>query len=164
MTEPLERRPMTNRAPKRNLKHGAYVKPTPANRSLTAASHEAYGARVRAVSRLSGEMFKAMPWLSEADRPAVRSWAELEIITSNAFTNLMRDGIIRADGTGEPRQLTTVYRQLKQTQLMYEKELLMTPASRALCLGKGGSDAPIDLVAHFAKTVVSDEDGADDEK
>jgi hypothetical protein len=141
---------MTNRAPKRGYKHGALVNTKNPSRNT---SKEVLAVRLRSIQRITGQVYNVMPWLSEADRPTVRSWAELEIITSDVFNNLMREGILQKDESGNPRQLLTVYRQLKQTQLTYEKELLMTPAARAAALGKDGGGAPIDLVAHFAKTV-----------
>jgi hypothetical protein len=162
VSAPLERRPMSARKPRRNFKHGAYVNTSP-KQTLTKLSHEAMALRLRSVQRLEAAIFKAMTWLSEADRPAVRSWAELEIITSNVFTNLMGEGILQKDGSGNPRQLLTVYRQLKLTQLAFEKELLMTPASRAMALGKDGG-TPLDLVAHFAKTVTNEDEADGNQK
>jgi hypothetical protein len=157
MTAPFERRPKSPTSPKRNWKHGALVNtknPGPNTSKVLAL-------RLRRTGALVVQAYLVMTWLSEADRPTMRSWAELEIITSDVFNNLIRDGILRADG--EPRGLLNTYRQLKQTQLVYEKELLMTPAARALCLGKDGGGAPIDLVAHFARTVTPDKDEADGE-
>jgi hypothetical protein len=161
MSAPFERRPMTKRAPKRNWKHGMLVNTkNPGNNT----SQEVLALRLRSIQRITGEVFKVMAWLSEADRPTVRSWAELEIVTSDVFNNLIREGILQKDGSGIPRKLLDTFRQLKLTQLAYEKELLMTPAARALCLGKDGGGAPVDLVAHFAKTVTPDKDEADGEE
>jgi hypothetical protein len=157
MTAPFERRPMRNKSPKQNWKHGALVNAkNPGNPGPNTSKMLAL--RLRRTAALIAQAYAVMPYLSEADRPTMRSWAELEIITSDVFNNLIREGILQKNGSGNPRQLLTVYRQLKQTQLTYEKELLMTPASRAAALGKDGGGAPIDLVAHFAKTV-SDNNG-----
>jgi hypothetical protein len=151
MTEPLERRPRELVKNDGRTTHGVFV-----------TSKDALKLRLRAVQRLADRLFKAMPWLSEADRPTMRSWAELEIVTSDCFNNLMREGTLQKDGSGEPRRLLKDYRQLKMTQLAYERELLMTPSSRAAVLGKDGG-TPVDLLAHFAKTVTPDKDNGETE-
>ena len=102
-------------------------------------------------------MRQVMPWLGPSDEPAMRAWAELEIIGAYAITepntgsdaaglasraerknggyvingrkNFITNGLVNDEG--EPRGLLREFRQLRQAQLAYEKELGMTPASRA---------------------------------
>jgi len=74
-------------------------------------------------------MYRTMSWLTEADRPAARAWAELEVIGAACFGDLMERGIAGEDGT--PRKMLGDWRLLKQTQLAYEAALGMLPSSRA---------------------------------
>lgn len=92
------------------------------------AARSGLALRARRVRRLVARMFNVMPWLDEVDRPAARGWAELEIIAAQVFTDLDTKGI--TSDKGEPRRLLAEYRQLKQAQLAYERELGMTPAAR----------------------------------
>ena len=69
-----------------------------------------------------------MPWLEPSDIPCARTWAELEILGANVFTELMATGVTNTEG--EPRRLLTELRQLRQTQLAYERELGITPAAK----------------------------------
>jgi hypothetical protein len=99
------------------LKHGAYSESTDALRL-----------RARRVRYLCRRVKKVMPWLSPADEPTLRAWAELEIIGSAIFMDLAVKGW--ATDNGQPRRLLTEYRLLRQTQLLYERELGMTPQAR----------------------------------
>src|SRR5436309_8722112 len=84
--------------------------------------------RHRRVRRLVAKMHAAMPWLAAADLPACRAWAELEILGARAFAELEENGITNA--AGEPRRLLGEFRQLRQAQLAFERDLGMTPAAR----------------------------------
>jgi len=85
--------------------------------------------RSRRVRRLVNRLFDVLPWLTESDRPAARSWAELEFVGAAVFAEIMANGV--TNGKGEARRLVSDWRQLKQVQLAYERELGMTPAARA---------------------------------
>ena len=85
--------------------------------------------RHRRVRRLVNKAQAVLPWLGPADLPTLRGWAELEILGASVFALLITDGVINDDG--EPRALLREFRQLRQAQLPYERELGMTPASRA---------------------------------
>jgi len=85
--------------------------------------------RTRRVRRLVARMYEGMPWLQESDKPAARAWAELEVIGAACFADMMQRGV--ANEQGEPRKLLGDWRLLKQAQLAYERELGMTPSSRA---------------------------------
>jgi len=85
--------------------------------------------RTRRVRRLVARMYQEMPWLVGSDKPAARAWAELEIIGAACFADMVERGIANPDGT--PRKMLGDWRLLKQTALAYERELGMTPSSRA---------------------------------
>ena len=89
--------------------------------------------RDRKVQRLVRVMRRVMPWLRESDIPAARAWAQLEILSDLAFTHLRREGILQTTGenAGEPRRLLADFRSLRSVQIVYAKELTMTPAARA---------------------------------
>src|SRR2546422_2007541 len=101
----------------KSAKHGLYVK-----------AANGLKLRSRKVRRLVAKMHAAMPWLEPADLPACRAWAELELLGARAFAELEANGITNAKG--EPRRLLAEFRQLRQAQLAYERDLGMTPAAR----------------------------------
>jgi hypothetical protein len=105
--------------------------------------------RHRKVRRLVEKMRAQMPWLEPSDLPACRAWAELEILGAYAFSELVDAGLLNVKG--EPRRLLTDFRQLRQVQLSYERELGMTPAAR-MAMKASGTRAALDLVAAMAKT------------
>ncbi|MGO9607220.1 MAG: hypothetical protein ACLQAT_28140 [Candidatus Binataceae bacterium] len=124
--------------PRRHSGTGLYVK---------AAS----GLRVRhrKVRRLVEKMRAEMPWLESADLPACRAWAELEILGAYVFTELLGSGLLNPEG--EPRRLLTDFRQLRQAQLAYARELGMTPAAR-IAINAIGTRAAFDLAALMSKS------------
>jgi hypothetical protein len=125
----------------------------PASRSRKVAKRD------HRVRRLAGHLRKVMPWLAEPDSPAVVAWAELEVLAREAYSKLRETGILT--DSGEPRQLLESYQRLRKTQLSYERELGMTPRSRAEISG-GTSRVTIDAVAervrriHAARNEVED--------
>jgi hypothetical protein len=104
--------------------------------------------RHRKVRRLVQKMGALMPWLEASDIPCARAWAELEILGANVFAELIRNGVSNQEG--EPRRLLTELRQLRQTQLAYERELGLTPSAR-VAIKASGTKAALDLVAMMAK-------------
>lgn len=104
--------------------------------------------RHRKVRRLVEKMRAGMPWLEASDLPACRAWAELEILGASAFTELVNGGLLNAEG--DPRRLLGDFRQLRQLQLAYERDLGMTPAART-AMKASGTRAALDLVAAMAK-------------
>lgn len=108
--------------------------------------------RHRKVRRLVTKMRASMPWLADADQPACRAWAELELLGARAFAELETNGITTAKG--EPRRLLAEFRQLRQAQLAYERDLGMTPSAR-MSLRVGDSKARatdvVSLLAQQAK-------------
>lgn len=79
--------------------------------------------------------------------------AELEILGTNAFSELVTKGLLNSEG--EPRRLLTDYRQLRQVQLSYERELGMTPAAR-MTIKASGTKAALDFVAALANSEEND--------
>lgn len=115
--------------------------------------------RHRKVRRLVQKMGALMPWLEPSDIPCARAWAELEILGANVFAELIRNGVSNYEG--EPRRLLTELRQLRQTQLAYERELGLTPAAR-VAIKASGTKAALDLVAMMAKP--GGEEGTDEKE
>ena len=115
---------------------GIQPPPKPADRgNQRAAKHSLYvkspnglRLRYRRIRRLVRKMQRVMPWLDPADDATCRAWAELEILGSYAFADLVKRGLTNEEG--DPRRLLTEFRQIRQVQLAYERELGMTPSSR----------------------------------
>jgi hypothetical protein len=96
--------------------------------------------RDQAVRRITRKARVALPWLENADMPAIRAWAELEVLSRRAYDSL-QGGILNA--AGEPKSMLDVYQRLRKTQLAFEKELGMTPKSRAE-IRSGSRSLPVD--------------------
>ena len=90
-------------------------------------------ARVRHTKNV---LLRAMPWLTDADKAAVGGWCELEVLCRQIYSKLSTSGILTE--SGEPKALLDVYRRLRQTQLSFERKLLMTPRARAEVQGHRG--------------------------
>jgi hypothetical protein len=142
------------------LKQRATAVPRRAKTGLYVRSASGLKLRDRKVQRLVRAMRVAMPWLEEADIPTCRAWAQLEILADIAYAMLTRIGIISNNIKCEPRRLLTDYRQLRQAQLSYARELGMTPAAR-MAIKASGTRAALDLPGAMASTDV--EDVPDDE-
>jgi hypothetical protein len=98
--------------------HGLYIR-----------SRTGLQVRDRKVRRLMAKLRGACAWLQPSDEPAARGWAELEILASTVFADLMTHGLKNAKD--EPRRLLADYRGLRGLQLQYAKELGLTPQARA---------------------------------
>ncbi len=83
-----------------------------------------------------------MPWLSDVDVPALRAWAELEVLSRQAYDKIRERGIVADDGT--PYALVDTYQRLRKTQLSFERELAMTPKSRSDIQSGGRTPLPLD--------------------
>lgn len=115
--------------------------------------------RHQKVRRLVEKMRTTMLWLEPSDIPAARAWAELEILGANVFAELAINGVTNHEG--EPRRLLTELRQLRQTQLAYERELGMTPAAR-MAIKANGTRAAFDLAAALAEARLKGSDEVSD--
>ena len=90
--------------------------------------------RDRRVRRLVDKVRAALPSLAPSDLPALRAWAELEILSAFCFLSLTNRNAQGqpdvTDADGSPRKLLDSYRQLRQAQLPFARELGLTPAAR----------------------------------
>jgi hypothetical protein len=128
--------------PQARASHGAYA-------------HSASALRIRAerVRRIVAAMRKQMPWLTAADVPAMKGWAELEVLSATIFSSLLKLGILNDEN--EPRRLLSEHRQFKLAMLQYESQLGMTPASRAnLKLDDAGRAFDLDVSEPVAAQVI----------
>lgn len=131
--------------------------PATARTGLYSKSQSALRVRSERVRRVVAAMERQCPWLTPADRPAMRGWAELEVLSASVFAHLLILGVI--NGQGEPRRLLGEHRQLKLAQLAYERELGLTPAARQ-ALKAAGTNAALDIAAECAQADdVEDSDG-----
>jgi hypothetical protein len=101
------------------------------------------------VRRLVRKMREAMPWLEDADVPMMRAWAELETLAVRAHAELRDRKSLVGVGTEGVVRLVDDYRKLRAAQLLYSRELAMSPASRAI-VKVAGKSQPYDLVAQLA--------------
>jgi phage terminase small subunit len=109
--------------------------------------------RDQKVRRLAQKVKAALPWLEDADAPAVRAFCEFELLASAAFAELRDEGMLTSDGN--PKALLDTFRKLRLAQLQFERELGMTPAAR-MAIKANGTRAALDLAAQLA-TQPSDE-------
>jgi len=132
--------------------------PAHAPTGLYARSESGLRIRSERVRRIVSRMKKEMPWLQPSDTPAMKSWAELEVLSATVFAWLLRMNVINTDG--EPRRLLSEHRQLKMAQLAFARELGMTPAAR-MAIKANGTNAALDIVGQMQ--AADDADGQDDE-
>jgi hypothetical protein len=111
------------------------------------------GRRDQRVRRLTRKMRVCMPWLADSDLPACRGWAEMEVLANRAYAILSSVPLINKDG--EPLRLLTDFRQLRQAQIVYARELGMTPSARAQLRLSADSEA-FDLAAAAQLTDATD--------
>jgi hypothetical protein len=129
----------------------------PVKSGLWVRSSNGIKLRSRKVRGLVARMHAAMPWLMPSDEPTCRHWAELEILGSNLFADLVQRGELNDDG--DPRRVLTEYRQLRQAQLKLEDALGMTPSSRS-ALGVAATSAADRVQDAQARLRKSLEEGA----
>jgi hypothetical protein len=127
------------------MKHGARQ----ASTGLYVRGSSGLQLRDQRVRKLVSRMRVAMHWIEDSDLPVCRQWAEIEVLASRVYAELRDRGVVNAEG--EPRRLLSEFRQLRQTQLAFERELGMTPSSRQ-ALRATGARTPIDLAAQLVRT------------
>jgi hypothetical protein len=115
--------------------------------------------RDQKVRRLTRKVRAALPWIQIADSAAVRAWAELEVLSQLAYQRLRESGIINDEG--EPRALLDAYLRTRKAQLSFEKELGMTPRSRAE-IASGSRTVPIDADFEARVTKAHNDQHAED--
>jgi hypothetical protein len=103
----------------------------------------------RRTSRLAAKVWDTLPWLKPTDEPSVRAWAQAEIMATELYACLIHEGLLNADGkvTG----LLAEWRRTKELQLRLERELGMTPASRAALGVDVARGRAIDLATEIAR-------------
>jgi hypothetical protein len=126
--------------------------PAPRRYGPYAKQPSAMTVRQRKVGRIVRRMRIAMPWLGPSDIPAVRAWAEADVIGAALFASIQKAGAVREiEGDVIARRVVNDWRQIKLLQLAYEKELGMTPVARAQLTTSKQPD--FDLVAAMAQRI-----------
>jgi len=130
------------------------------SKELTAPKHASTGLYVRAsagyrlrdkkTERLARKVRSVLTWLEPSDFPAVRAWAELEVLATQVFAVLRAGSVVNAAGEG--KRLLNDYRQLRLAQAVFSRELGMTPASR-MALKATGTRTAFDLPLEMLKNV-----------
>lgn len=96
------------------------------------------------VALLSRKVLRVCSWLQHADRPAVRAWSELELLSQAAYAKLADGGLLNVEG--EPKALVDTYQRLRRTQLAYSQQLGMTLKSRTE-ISSGSHSIPVEVAA-----------------
>lgn len=103
-----------------------------------------------------------MPWLEDIDNPAARAWAQFEVLADQVYAALKRGDIV--NDRGEGKRLLDDYTKLRRAQIVYARELGMTPSARAV-IKATGTRAAFDLVGAMASAepaeTTEDADGGD---
>jgi hypothetical protein len=99
-------------------------------------------ARDKWTSRLANRLFVTMPWLTDADRPAVRRWAQLEYLAEQLYLELREHGVLTPER--EPRRLLDDFRKMAAVQLSYSTALGMVPSARRSLADLAGEAATLD--------------------
>jgi hypothetical protein len=122
---------------KRPIRHGVYVN-----------SDDALKVRGGRVTYLVRKAIDQMPSLQQFV-PTVRKWAELEVIRQAAFAGIVQTNVLVTDGEDvHVRRLVEDHRKLALAQLVFEKELGLTPMAMAAL--KGSQAPQLDLVGAMA--------------
>ncbi len=91
----------------------------------------AKGVRIRdeRTRRLARRIINACPWMIDTDQPLVRGFAQLEILSEEAYAKIIAEGIINAEGT--PHKLLSEFRSLRRVQADIAGRLGLSPRDRA---------------------------------
>lgn len=151
------RSPHTSRR-KRPIRHGVYLRNE--QRALQVRSND--------VKRLMREAMDMFGWLREENLPTLRKWAELEVVRRAAFVGIVqsseKSGSILSINLKKQeisiKRLVDDWRKLAMGQLVYERELLMTPAARAQL--NGADDDAFAAAAARIEQLAAQVDGAED--
>lgn len=132
-------------------------KTLPLVHGIYANSQKALRVRAPKVTKLVRELYEFLPHLRDEHLPLARKWAELEVIRRAAFAGIVQGGsVITVDLAKREvslKRLIDDHRKLTMSQLILERELLMTPASRAEL---SAGEEPTDLVALMARAAQAD--------
>src|SRR5208282_6126396 len=83
-----------------------------------------------------------------------RAWAELEILSTLAYSELKTNGLLTAEG--HPKKLLEHYRSMRRVQLGFATALGLHPAARKMLSTNGR--APFDLAAALAAPAVPEDE------
>ena len=128
----------------------ALTAPQRAQTGLYVRASAGYRLRDKKTERLARKVRSVLTWLEPSDFPAVRAWAELEVLATQVFAVLLADSVVNAAGEG--KRLLDDYRKLRLAQAVYSRELGMTPAAR-MALKATGTRTAFDLPLEMLKNV-----------
>jgi hypothetical protein len=121
-----------------------YVRSTIYARTKTAVRE-----RDRRMERLAKTAYEFLG-LKPSDRPAVKAWAQMELLATEAYHAIRRNGVEKSI------KLFNDYRMFRGTQLQWAKEIGLTPQAR-LRLTDGKDEREPDLVTRLAAWTDADE-------
>ena len=102
------------------LRHGGYLR-----------SRDGKRLQSLRVQRLAERMASGMPWITDADWPALLAYCQLELVGWMLFRDIEERGVSAKGSGDEPRRLLGELRATRAAQLRYAAELGLTPAARA---------------------------------
>ncbi len=108
-------------------------------------------------SRLAAKVWATLPWLEPTDEPAVRAWSQAEILSTELYACLMAEGLV-TDG-GRVTGLLAEWRRTQELKLRLERELGMTPASRASLGVNVARGRAFDLATEIVQTRQAEKPG-----
>jgi len=120
-------------------------------------SQNALKIRGRQVSYLVTKAVEQMPWLRDEHLPLLRQWAELAITRRAAFAGIVQTGLLSVDEKTREmsfKRLVHDHRQIAQAQLVFQRELMMTPLAKAQL--RDAKQPAFDLVAAMASAEAAD--------
>ena len=128
----------------------ALAAPERAQTGLYVRASKGLKLRDRKTQLLARKVRSVLTWLEPSDFPAVRAWAELEVLATQVFAVLRAGSVVNAAGEG--KRLLDDYRKLRLAQAVYSRELGMTPASR-MAIKATGTRTAFDLPLEMLKNV-----------
>jgi hypothetical protein len=129
----------------------AVERPRRASTGLYVRAQAGLRLRDKKVERLARKMRQVMPWLEPSDWPTCRAWAELEFLAGQVYAALRGFGVLNR--AGEARRLLDDYRKLRQAQVIFARELGMTPQAR-MQLKANGTRAALDIAESVSERAV----------
>lgn len=114
--------------------------------------------RDQIVERIERKLLAETPWLTLADKPIIRSFAQVTRLVAICYLRLHGEGIVQDDGT--PRPMLERYSALVRTQAGLAAQLGLTPRSRRDM--RNLVERELDLVGELANQInnnVGEQDG-----
>jgi hypothetical protein len=101
------------------------------------------------VESIVRRMRRVAPWLKDSDVPVCQTWARLEVLIGIGYAALTK-GNAYFDKNGDTRRLLADVRSLINSQLLYSKELGLTPAA-LVNIRANSTNAALDLAGVAAQ-------------